>query len=139
VRPRKQFLPLNITSTIPYYLTRSLPSSHVYDTAVCFESPMSHILIIYKCTSYQLFVQLIVVDYPHMCFICVQVNMCDTLHKRKTCCKKDMDHSEGFSNLTVVANVLIGCDYKIKSGRRTNIFTNAIISDVSLSSANGPT
>jgi len=32
--------------------------------------------------------------------------MCDILRKRKACCKKDMDHSEGFSNLTVVANVL---------------------------------
>jgi len=35
------------------------------------------------------------------------VNMCNILRKRKACCKKSMGHSEGFSNLIVVANVLI--------------------------------
>jgi len=41
-----------------------------------------------------------------ICFVCIQVNMCDILRKRKACCKKGIDHSKGFSNLTVVANVL---------------------------------
>jgi len=39
----------------------------------------------------------------------VQMNICDVLRKRKICCKKDMSHNEGFSNLTVVANVLNQC------------------------------
>jgi len=38
----------------------------------------------------------IVVYYSCMCFICVQVNMCNILRKRKVCCKKSMDHSEFF-------------------------------------------
>jgi len=68
-------------------------ASYMCDAAVRFESQVSHICDI--------------VDYPYVCFIYVQVNMCDILCKRKACCKKAMDHSEGFSNLTVVANVLM--------------------------------
>jgi len=48
---------------------------------------------------------LIIVDYSYIFFICVQVNICDLLHKRKACCKKGMSHSEGFFNLTVVVNM----------------------------------
>jgi len=33
----------------------------------------------------------------HICVLCVQMNICDI--ERKACCKKDMSHSEGFSNL----------------------------------------
>jgi len=43
----------------------------------------------------------------YMCFIiCVQVNMCDILRKRKAYYKKGMDHSEDFSNLILIADVL---------------------------------
>jgi len=38
-----------------------------------------------------------IVDYPYMCFIREQVNMCDIL--LQNCCKKSMGHSRGFSNL----------------------------------------
>jgi len=32
--------------------------------------------------------------------------MCNILHKRKTCSKKDMGYSESFSDLIVIVNVL---------------------------------
>jgi len=53
---------------------------------------------------YQLFVhQLLLIT--HICVLYVQVNISDILRKRKACCKKNIDHSKDFPNLTVVANV----------------------------------
>jgi len=54
-------------------LTLSL-SRVTYDTAVCFESPASHMLI--TLITYD------IVDYPYMCFICVQVK-CATYYVNK--------------------------------------------------------
>jgi len=45
----------------------------------------------------------------HIYVLYVYKRICATLYvlrKRKACCKKGMGHNEGFSNLTVVANVL---------------------------------
>jgi len=84
------------------------------DTMIRFASSASHMCDIvdpYTCTSWLLIIYLSTVDYPYyfwcsyICFICVQVNMCDILRKRKACCKKCMGHNKGFSNLTVIAIV----------------------------------
>jgi len=80
------------------------------DTAVYFEIPASHMCdivnyshicvqvdyqlsIVVDYSYYQLLLS-IVVDYPHMCFICVRVNMCDIL--RKTVARKTWAIAEVF-------------------------------------------
>jgi len=60
---------------------------HRYDSG-SFREPGVILLITYICVNKLITILSIVVDYPYICFICVQVNMCNILHKRKTCCKK---------------------------------------------------
>jgi len=88
------------------------PTSHMCDIV---DYPYTYKLIInYLFITCWLSILSIGVDYSFMCFICVQVNMCDILRKRKACC---MGHSEGFFNLTVVASVFL-----IKNFLYKNIF-----------------
>jgi len=105
-----------------YDLICSLPRvTYVWHSGLFRESGVTHVwhcwsfIYVYKLITNYLFINcwlpvlLIVIDYLYICFICIQVNMCDILRKRKACCKKGQ--SEDFSNLIVITNVLImlGC------------------------------
>jgi len=89
---------------------------HVYDTAVRFESLASHTCdivdypYVYKLIiNYQLLLPILSIVIIDCCWLPIYVFYMYTSEYVRHCCnycKKGMGHSRGFTNLTVVTNVL---------------------------------